>query len=104
MIILLSCLCAALLWHTKRKDSPENPASEDSSAIKLPNQITVIFPKEMDENTSQELADMYLSKRAFWYAGQGGWENAPIQGADPKETTFVRDEEVNWEALKSIDV
>jgi hypothetical protein len=109
IIALFLIVLIALAYNDRKKGSPssERPAVENATTIYQPvAQITVIFSKEIDENTNKELADLYLTKRTFFYENLvSDWQQMERNDDDDdKETFFVEDNHVNWNALKNINI
>jgi hypothetical protein len=98
---------AYLAYNNRKKRSalPERPAVENTNTVYQPaTQITVIFSKEIDESTNKELADLYLTKRTFFYETLVSDWKQPEEEEEKEEIFFVEDGHVNWDALKNINI
>lgn len=67
--------------------------------------INVIFSTESkdEEDISKELADMFVNQRTFFYTAQSS-ERLNTEPNRKDDDVFVKYENVNWDALKSIEV
>lgn len=79
----------------------EKEASQQS--ICFP-QITIVFQQEVeeDEDLCKEIADMYLSNRAFYYSGK-----SPVQDSilsEKEQDVFVSFNNVDFSKLQKIEV
>lgn len=83
------------------------PVKEEGSAseLVLSPRITIVFQKDLsnDEELAREIADMYISNRAFYYAGK-----TPPPGhqvlSEKSDDVFVKYESVDFSALSKIDI
>ncbi len=83
------------------------PAEENrsrSDIVQMP-QITIVFQKDLsdDEELSREIADMYISNRAYYYAGEKPPSGYPIL-SEKSDGVFVKYESVDFSALSKIDI
>jgi hypothetical protein len=109
IIAFLLIALTALAYNNRKKRPvlPERPAVENTNTVYQPaTQITVIFSKEIDESTNKELADLYLTKRTFFYETLvSDWKPEKHEDEEEKEEPFfIEDSHVNWDALKNINI
>ena len=89
----------------KNKEKPEMPAVEkvvSSSELLCSPQITVVFQKDLasDEELAREIADMYISNRAYYYSG----EQVPVTEILSEEDVYIRYKSIDFTLLKVIDI
>lgn len=67
-------------------------------------QITIVFQAEIDddEDLCKEIADMYLSNRAFYYSGKNSMHESLLSEKEPD--VFVSFENVDFSKLQKIEV
>ena len=77
-IVIVSILILGLVYFSESKKKTECTASlsveeeKSDSDLVLSPRITIVFQKDLsdDEELSREIADMYISNRAYYYAGK----------------------------------
>lgn len=89
----------------KNKEKPETPAVEkvvSPSELLCSPQITVVFQKDLanDEELVREIADMYISNRAYYYSG----EQVPVTEILSEKDVYVRYKSIDFTLLKVIDI
>lgn len=113
LVILLIALFmlfffAARYFSYSKKEAPKPLTNEyqrnegSNTPMQLLPQITVVFQKDLsdDEELSKEIADMYLSNRAFYYTGRTPTEILPEKEID----VFVKYENVDFQSLEKVEV
>ena len=105
-IVIVSILILGLVYFSGSKKKTECTASlsveeeKSDSDLVLSPRITIVFQKDLsdDEELSREIADMYLSNRAYYYAGK----IPPFQHqvlSEKSDDVFVKYESVDFSAL-----
>ena len=117
-ILLLAGLCSCL-WIAYRqyrliyKSSITSPpaitksqASNESGIISKQPVINVIFSTEADRNDLvEELADLFLKGRTFYYNGQDIPETSLSEkGNEENEDVFIQYDTVSWDTLTTIEI
>lgn len=108
--VIVSIVILGLLYFSRSKRDAAGIAplsvEKDGSRpdiVRMP-QITVVFQKDLsdDEELSREIADMYISNRAYYYSGK---TPDPLQVLPEKsDEVFVKYESVDFSALSKIDI
>lgn len=67
-------------------------------------QITIVFQQEVedDEDLCKEIADMYLSNRAFYYAGRSPLPDSVLP--EKEQDVFVSFNNIDFSKLQEIEV
>lgn len=110
-IVIVSILILRLVYFSGSKKKTECTASlsveekKSDSDLVLSPRITIVFQKDLsdDEELSREIADMYISNRAYYYAGK----IPPFQHqvlSEKSDDVFVKYESVDFSALSKIDI
>ena len=110
-IVIVSILILGLVYFSgsKKKTECTVPLSveeeKSDSDLVLSPRITIDFQKDLsdDEEVSREIADMYISNRAYYYAGK----IPPFQHqalSEKSDDVFVKYESVDFSALSKIDI
>ena len=110
-IVIVSILILGLVYFSGSKKKTECTASlsveeeKSDSDLVLSPRITIVFQKDLsdDEELSREIADMYISNRAYYYAGK----IPPFQHqvlSEKSDDVFVKYESVDFSALSKIDI
>lgn len=109
-LIVITLLIPALVFlyfcfseSKKDKDKPESPPAEEvipSSERLCSPQITVVFQKDLanDEELAREIADMYISNRAYYYSGKS------VTDILSEKDVYVRYDSIDFSSLKAIDI
>lgn len=107
--IILSVLIIGIRFFSgsKKRSSQSTPvplsaANKEEVGSFLSPQITVVFQKDIsnDEELSREIADMYISNRAYYYAGKTPSTVLPEE-TDP---VIVKYDNVDFSILRKIDI
>lgn len=105
-IILVTMAIAFSLGRITRKSkvaevttTPENPKHTIFSP-----QITVVFQQDIDDDEEliNEIADMYLANRAFYYSGKVPQDPSVL--SEKEIDVYVRFKDVNFSKLQEINV
>ena len=108
-IVIVSILILGLVYFSGSKKKTECTASlsveeeKSDSDLVLSPRITIVFQKDLSEELSREIADMYISNRAYYYAGK----IPPFQHqvlSEKSDDVFVKYESVDFSALSKIDI
>ena len=110
-IVIVSILILGLVYFSGSKkktectDSLSVEEEKSDSDLVLSPRITIVFQKDLsdDEELSREIADMYISNRAYYYAGK----IPPFQLqvlSEKSDDVFVKYESVDFSALSKIDI
>lgn len=107
-LFVLVFFAARYYFSYSKKDAPKPLTNEyqrnegSNTPMQLSPQITVVFQKDLsdDEELSKEIADMYLSNRAFYYTGRTPTEILPEKEID----VFVKYENVDFQSLAKVEV
>lgn len=110
-IVIVSILILGLIYFSESKKkaacTASLPVEEEitKSDLVLSPRITIVFQKDLsdDEELSREIADLYISNRAYYYAGK----IPPFQKQVLSEKTddvFVKYESVDFSILSKIDI
>lgn len=117
-ILLLAGLCSCL-WIAYRqyrliyKSSITSPpaitksqASNESGIIPQQPVINVIFSTEAEKGELvEELADLFLKGRTFYYNGQDILEKSLSEkDSEENEDAFIQYDAVSWETLTTIEI
>lgn len=117
-ILLLAGLCSCL-WIAYRQyrliykpsiTSPiaisKRPTSNESGIIPQQPVINVIFSTEAERNELvEELADLFLKGRTFYYNGQDIPETSLSEkGNEENEDVFIQYDTVSWDTLTTIEI
>lgn len=105
-IVIVSILILGLVYFSGSKKKTECTASlsveeeKSDSDLVLSPRITIVFQKDLsdDEELSREIADMYISNRAYYYAGK----IPPFQHqvlSEKSDDVFVKYESVDFLSL-----
>lgn len=112
MIILIILIpMSIIIWFyfssskKEQEPNPVQPTEENlvgTSNLICSQQITVVFQKDLanDEELVKEIADMYISKRAYYYSGN-------ISETDPilkEKDVFVKYDNIDFSVLMPIDI
>lgn len=106
--ILLPALVFAYFYFSESKKKEDKPRTSPEEEISSPSdllcspQITVVFQMDLanDEELSREIADMYISNRAYYYAGKP----VPVAEILSEKDVYVRFENIDFSSLKTIDI
>lgn len=110
-IVIVSILVVGLIYFSGSKKKTECIASEaveeerSDPDLLLSPRITIVFQKDLsdDEELSREIADMYISNRAYYYAGKiPPFRNQVL--SEKSDDVFVKYESVDFSALSKIDI
>lgn len=110
LIVIASILIIALIHFSESKKSVPAPIGikeqETASNLLISPQITIIFQKDIsdDEELSKEIADMYISNRAYYYAGKEPPVNQPNQLSEKYDDVFIKYDKVDFSTLYRIDI
>lgn len=104
-IVIVSILILGLVYFSGSKKSLSVEEEKSDSDLVLSPRITIVFQKDLsdDEELSREIADMYISNRAYYYAGK----IPPFQHqvlSEKSDDVFVKYESVDFSALSKIDI
>ena len=110
-IVIVSILILGLVYFFVIIKKTECTASlsveeeKSDSDLVLSPRITIVFQKDLsdDEELSREIADMYISNRAYYYAGK----IPPFQHqvlSEKSDDVFVKYESVDFSAFSKIDI
>lgn len=110
-IVIVSILILGLIYFSGSKKkavcTASLPVKEEGSTseLVLSPRITIVFQKDLsdDEELSREIADMYISNRAYYYAGK----ILPFQHqvlSEKSDDVFVKYESVDFSVLSKIDI
>ena len=108
-IVIVSILILGLVYFSESKKKTECTASlsveEEKSDLVLSPRITIVFQKDLsdDEELSREIADMYISNRAYYYAGKIPPSQLQVL-SEKSDDVFVKYESVDFSALSKIDI
>lgn len=102
---ILVLVCAWFYFSERKKDKAEAVIEEvtSSSEVLCSPQITVVFQKDLadDEELAREIADMYISNRAYYYSGKA----VPIEEELLSEKdVYLRYNSIDFSSLKVIEV
>lgn len=110
-IVVASILIWGYIYFSESKKKaacktslPVKEEGADSELVLSP-RITIVFQKDLpdDEELAREIADMYISNRAFYYADK----TPPSQNqvlSEKSDDVFVKYESVDFSALSKIDI
>lgn len=106
--ILLPVLVLAYFYFSESKKTEDKPKTSPKEELNLPldllcsPQITVVFQMDLanDEELSREIADMYISNRAYYYAGK----SVPATELHSEKDVYIRFDSIDFSSLKTIDV
>lgn len=104
LMLLLFCLGFWLGKKVISKDPPISAEKQESSReVISPLQITVVFQQDLlnDEDLCKEIADMYLSNRAFYYSGR---QPPALSEKEEEEEVFVYFDNIDFSKLQKIEV
>ena len=110
-IVIVSILILGLVYFSESKKKTECTASlsveeaQSDSDLVLSPRITIVFQKDLsdDEELSREIADMYISNRAYYYAGKIPPSQLQVL-SEKSDDVFVKYESVDFSALSKIDI
>lgn len=110
-IVIVSILILGLVYFSGSKKKTECTASlsveekKSDSDLVLSPRITIVFQKDLsdDEELSREIADMYISNRAYYYAGKIPPSQLQVL-SEKSDDVFVKYESVDFSALSKIDI
>lgn len=112
ILVIIAFLIGVLVWawfyfseSKKNKEKPEMPAVEkvtSYSELLCSPQITVVFQKDLadDEELAREIADMYISNRAYYYSGKP----MPAEELLSEKDVYLRYDSIDFSSLKIINV
>lgn len=102
-MLLLFCLGFWLGKKVISKDPPISAEKQESSREVISPQITVVFQQDLlnDEDLCKEIADMYLSNRAFYYSGR---QPPALSEKEEEEEVFVYFDNIDFSKLQKIEV
>lgn len=100
-----------MVYFSESKKKTECTASlsveeeKSDSDLVLSPRITIVFQKDLsdDEELSREIADMYISNRAYYYAGKIPPSQLQVL-SEKSDDVFVKYESVDFSALSKIDI
>lgn len=110
-IVIASILILGLIYFSESKKKVACTASlpveeeRSESDLVLSPRITIVFQKDLadDEELSREIADMYISNRAYYYAGKiPPFRNQIL--SEKLDDVFVEYESIDFAALSKIDI
>lgn len=103
LMLLLFCLGFWLGKKVISKDPPISAEKQESSREVISPQITVVFQQDLlnDEDLCKEIADMYLSNRAFYYSGR---QPPALSEKEEEEEVFVYFDNIDFSKLQKIEV
>lgn len=63
--------------------------------------ITVVFQKDLSDNEElcKEIADMYITRRAYYYSGS----DAKFELSEKDNDAFIKFEDIDFNQLQKID-
>lgn len=110
-IVIVSILILGLVYFSESKKKTECTASlsveeeKSDSDLVLSPRIIIVFQKDLsdDEELSREIADMYISNRAYYYAGKIPPSQLQVL-SEKSDDVFVKYESVDFSALSKIDI
>lgn len=110
-IVIVSILILGLVYFSESKKKTECTSSlsveeeKSDSDLVLSPRITIVFQKDLsdDEELSREIADMYISNRAYYYAGKIPPSQLQVL-SEKSDDVFVKYESVDFSALSKIDI
>lgn len=110
-IVIVSILILGLVYFSESKKKTGCTASlsveeeKSDSDLVLSPRITIVFQKDLsdDEELSREIADMYISNRAYYYAGKIPPSQLQVL-SEKSDDVFVKYESVDFSALSKIDI
>lgn len=109
-IVVASILIWGYIYFSESKKKaacktslPVKEEGADSELVLSP-RITIVFQKDLsdDEELAREIADMYISNRAFYYADTPPSQNQVL--SEKSDDVFVKYESVDFSALSKIDI
>lgn len=111
VIVIASILILGLFYFSESKKKIVQPVPfhqeerETASDLILSPQITIVFQRDIadDEELSKEIADMYISNRAYYYAGKEPPRNQG-QLSEKYDDVFIEYESVDFSTLNKIDI
>ena len=109
-IVVASILIWGYIYFSESKKKaacttslPVKEEGSDSELVLSP-RITIVFQKDLsDEELAREIADMYISNRAFYYADKTPPSQNQVLSEKPDDF-FVKYESVDFSALSKIDI
>lgn len=110
-IVIASILILGLIYFSgsKKKVACSTPLpiekERSESDLVLSPQITIVFQKDLsdDEELSREIADMYISNRAYYYRGK----IPPLRNqvlSEKSDDVFIEYESVDFSTLSKVDI
>lgn len=112
-IVIASILIWGYIYFSESKKkaaciaAPPVPVKEEGAGfdLVLSPRITIVFQKDIsdDEELAREIADMYISNRAFYYAGKTPPSRNQVL-SEKSDAVFVKYESVDFSALSKIDI
>lgn len=111
VIVIASILILGWFYFSESKKKIMQPVPfhqeerESASDLILSPQITIVFQKDIadDEELTKEIADMYISNRAYYYTGKEPPRNWS-QLSEKYDDVFVKYESVDFSTLNKIDI
>ena len=112
IIVIASILILGLIYFSDSKKKMTSPVSSLAaegerlvSDIAQSPQITIVFQKDLseDEDLSKEIADMYISNRAYYYAGKIPPSRDQIL-SEKADSVFIEYGKINFSTLRKIDI
>lgn len=104
--MLLAIFLSFIIGRMTQKPQSINKelTEEVSQHTILSPQITVVFQQDIedDEDLCKEVADMYLSNRAFYYAGKAPQESSVL--SEEEMDVFVRFSNIDFNKLQKIEI
>lgn len=110
-IVIASILIMGLIYFSGSKKkavcTTSLPVEEERSYsdLVLSPRITIVFQKDLsdDEELTREIADMYISNRAYYYAGKiPPFRNHVL--SEKSDDVFVKYDDVDFPTLSRIDI
>lgn len=110
-IVIASILIGGYIYFSESKKKaactaslPVKEEGSDSELVLSP-RITIVFQKDLsdDEELAREIADMYISNRAFYYADKTPPSRNQVL-SEKSDDVFVKYESVDFSALSKIDI
>lgn len=113
IIVIASFLILGLFYFSESKKKIAQPVSissieekEPASDLILSPQITIVFQKDLadDEELTKEIADMYISNRAYYYAGKEPPKSRNQILPEKYDDVFIKYESVDFSTLNKVDI
>lgn len=102
LLLLLVISVQSYILSKKKRDETYPSVKDPPSTIPIQTQttITVVFSKDPEEEgVIEEIADMYISNRRFFYSDTG----KDLQASSKEKSVIVKARQVSWDLLQKID-